>query len=90
MRREVGIESLQERRLNTRLSLFSRCIAEGIELSFQYDLKKKHNTRQATNTYAPYIRSNAHYYSFWPRTTEIVGSEFTYLRILLLLQIVTF
>ena len=57
-------EKLEERRL----SLFSRCIAEGIEPSFQYDLEKKHTTRQAVNTYAPYIRSNAHYYSFWPRT----------------------
>ena len=44
LRREVGIESLQERRLNARLSLFSRCIAEIIEPSFQYDLEKKHST----------------------------------------------
>ena len=47
VRREVGIESLQERQMNARLSPFSRCIAEGIEPSFQYSLEKKHNIRQA-------------------------------------------
>ena len=43
--REVWIESLQERQMNARLSLFSRCMAEGIEPLFQNDLEKKHNTR---------------------------------------------
>ena len=40
----VGIESLQDRQMNAKLSLFSRCVAEGIEPSFQYALEKKHNT----------------------------------------------
>ena len=47
VRREVGIESLQERQMNARLSPFSRCIAEGIEPSLQYYLEKKNNIRQA-------------------------------------------
>ena len=41
LQRWVGIESLQDRQMNAKLSLFSRCVAEGIEPSFQYVLEKK-------------------------------------------------
>ena len=43
--REVGIESLQKRRMNARLSHFSKCIAESIEPSFQYDREQYLNLR---------------------------------------------
>ena len=65
---DASIESLQERRMSARFSLFARCLAENIQPSFEYDLEKQHNTRQNANTYTPYIRTNAHYNSFWPRT----------------------
>ena len=68
LRKDAGIESLQEPRMSARFSLFTRCLAENIQPSFEYDLQKQHNTRQNTNTYTPYIRTNAFYNSFWPHT----------------------
>ena len=64
LRKDAGIESLQERRMSARFSLFTRCLAENIQPSFEYDHEKQHNRRQNTNTYTPYIRINAHYNSF--------------------------
>ena len=68
LRKDAGIESLQERRMSARFSLFTRCLAENIQQSFEYDHEQRHKTRQNTNTYTSYIRTNAHYNSFWPRT----------------------
>ena len=64
LRKDAGIESLQEPRMSASFSLFTRCLAENIQPSVEYDLEKQHNTRQNTNTYTPYKRTNAHYISF--------------------------
>lgn len=76
LREDTNIESLKERRKQGRFKLFVRCLAEGIEPSFEYNLKK-YNTRQKDNTYTPHIRSNIFYHSFWPRTLRELRSEDT-------------
>lgn len=75
LRDKTGLHSLKQRREESRLKLFVKCLGEGIEPSFQYDLDKKHNTRQRTNTYMPHIRTNAFYHSFWPRTLRDVRRD---------------
>ena len=40
--KDAGIESLQERRMSARFSLFTRCLAENIQPSFEYGLEKQH------------------------------------------------
>ena len=40
LRKDAAIESLQERRMNARFSLFTRCLAENIQSSFEYDPEK--------------------------------------------------
>jgi len=74
LREKTDIPSLKERRKSARFSLFHKCIAEGIEPSFNYDLEKKYNTRQKSNRYTPYIRTNIFYNSFWPRTLRELRS----------------
>ena len=69
LRKDAGIESLQESRMSARFSLFTRCLAENIQPSFEHDLEKQHNRRQ----YTPDISANAHYNSFWPRTIWELG-----------------
>ena len=65
------MKSLRERRKEARLSLLTKCLAEGIGHSFNYNLEKAHNTRQEANICTPYIKSNdAFYFSFWPRTVR--------------------
>ena len=68
LRKETDIKSLNERRKDARFSLFVKCLEQGIEPVFPYNLEKGHNTRQRSDTYTPHIRTNLFYYSFWPRT----------------------
>jgi len=74
LREDTGFPSLQERRKISRVKLYLRCLSEGIEPSFEYDLEKGHNTRQQENTYTPFIRTNVFYHSFWPRTLREMRS----------------
>ena len=40
LRKDAGVEFLQERRMSLRFSLFTRCLAENIQSSFEYDPEK--------------------------------------------------
>ena len=45
LRQDVEIHSLRQRKKMGRLKLFTKCLAEGIEPPFSYDLPKKPNTK---------------------------------------------
>ena len=74
LRAKTNFPSLKSRRQNSRYQLLTKCLSENMEPSFEYNLKKKYNTRQRKGTYTPFIRTNVFYNSFWPRTLRELRS----------------
>ena len=66
LRKDAGIESIQECKMDARFSLFTRRLAGNIQPPFEYDLERRPDARQNADT--PYTRTNAHYNYFWSCT----------------------
>ena len=65
-----GIESLAKWRKDLRFKYYLNAIDKSLTVPDFGGFKKCHNTPQQGGLFVPSIRSNAFFYSFWPRTSR--------------------
>ena len=71
IRENTGIESLAKRRKDLRFKYYLNAIDKNLTVPDFGGFKKCHNTRQQGGLFfVPSIRTNAFFYSFWPRTSR--------------------